>query len=115
MSISQRTTGSLDGAPVGLRRKAAQLALGLILIALLINALFGDRGFLHVLAQKQRAGAFEREVADLRQENARLAQEIVALRSDPRTVERLAREELGLTAPGETVFLIREPEAQEGF
>ena len=115
MSISARTTASPEGAPRGLRRKAAQLALGLVLIALLINSLFGNRGLFHVLAQKRRAEVFEREVAELRQENARLAQEIAALRSDPRTVERLAREELGLAAPGDTVFLIREAEAQEAF
>jgi cell division protein FtsB len=41
-------------------------------------------------------------------DNRRLATEIAALRSDPRAIERLAREELGLTRPGETVFLIRE-------
>ncbi len=115
MSIAARTTGSLEGAPKGLRRKAVKLALGLVLIALLISSLFGDRGVFHVLAQKQRAEAVEREVAELRQENARLAQEIDALRSDPRTVERLAREELGLVAPGETVFLIREADDREGF
>ena len=37
-----------------------------------------------------------------------LAEEISALRSDPQAIERLAREELGLVRPGETVFLIRE-------
>jgi cell division protein FtsB len=31
------------------------------------------------------------------------------------TVERLAREELGLAAPGETVFLIHESGAQDDF
>jgi len=49
-------------------------------------------------------------IEQLRTENARLAVEIVALRSDPRSIERLAREELGLARPGETVFLIREEE-----
>jgi cell division protein FtsB len=110
MSIISRLTGSQDGTPKDLRRKAAKLALGLVVMALLINSLFGDRGVLHVLAQKRRAADLAHDVASLRHENARLAREIEALRTDPRTVERLAREELGLAAPGETVFLIRESE-----
>ena len=35
--------------------------------------------------------------------------DIAALRTDPAAIERIAREELGLARPGETVFLIREP------
>ena len=48
------------------------------------------------------------EIEDLQAENARLGNEIAALRSDPRAIERLAREELGLARPGETVFLVGE-------
>ena len=48
-----------------------------------------------------------REIDELRGENARLTAEIAALRSDPAAIERIAREELGLARPGETVFLIR--------
>ncbi len=93
---------------VGLRRKAATLASILALIALVVGSLFGDRGMLHLVEQRERAQALEREIAGLRAENARLAGEIRALRSDPRAVERVAREQLGLARPGETVFLIHE-------
>lgn len=93
---------------VGLRRKAATLASVLALIALIVGSLFGDRGMLHLVAQRERAQALEREIGALRVENGRLAREIRALKSDPRAVERLAREQLGLARPGETVFLIHE-------
>jgi cell division protein FtsB len=93
---------------VGLRRKAATLASVIALIALLVGALFGDRGLLHLIDQRHRAEALAREIEDLEAENARLGKEIAALRSDPRSIERLAREELGLARPGETVFLVRE-------
>jgi cell division protein FtsB len=104
-----------DGQP-GLRRKAALLAIGLVLIALVINSLFGDRGVLHLLEQRQRTTRLEREIEELRGENVRLGHEIKALRTDPRMVERLAREELGLAAGGETIFLIREqPRGDDGL
>jgi cell division protein FtsB len=94
---------------VSLRRKAATLFSLLLLIALVVGSLFGDRGIVHLVSQRERAAASARQLEELRAENGRLAGEILALRTDPRAIERLAREELGLSRPGETVFLIREP------
>ena len=96
---------------VGLRKRAATLGSLIALIALVVGSFFGDRGILRMVAQRERAESLKREIEQLRTENARLAVEIVALRSDPRSIERLAREELGLARPGETVFLIREEES----
>jgi cell division protein FtsB len=97
----------------GLRRRAATLASVLALIALLVGSFFGDRGILHLLSQRERALALERELTALRAENLRLAEDIRSLRSEPAAVERLAREQLGLARPGEIVFLIRD-DASEG-
>jgi cell division protein FtsB len=96
----------------GLRKKAATLGSILALIALVVGSLFGDRGILYLVAQREKTVALRRELDELRLENGRLADQIRALRTDPRAIERLAREELGLARPGETVFLIREPEAE---
>jgi cell division protein FtsB len=95
-----------------LRRKAVALTSVLLLIALVVGSMFGDRGILHLMAQRQRAEVLRREIEALQAENERLYGEIRALRTDPRSVERLAREELGLARPGETVFLIRENPAK---
>jgi len=81
------------------------------LIALLVGSFFGDRGVLQLMAQRKKADALQRELQGLRAENLRLADEIVALRSDPRAIERLAREELGLARQGETVFILREDQS----
>jgi len=92
----------------GLRRKAVALTSVLLLIALLVGSMFGDRGILHLITQRQRAEALREEIESLREENLRLYARIHELRTDPRAVERLAREELGLARPGETVFLLHE-------
>jgi cell division protein FtsB len=94
------------GADVSLRRKAAILASVIALTALVVGSLFGDRGYLQLMVRRQREEALGREIEQLRAENARLAAEIHALRTDPRAVERIAREELGLARPGETVFIL---------
>jgi cell division protein FtsB len=92
----------------GLRRKAAVIASLLALIALLVGSFFGDRGVLQLMAQRKKAELLQQQLQDLRSENERLAYEIASLRSDPRAIEKLAREQLGLARPGETVFIVRE-------
>ena len=98
-------------APSGLRKKASTLFSVIAVIALVVGSLFGDRGILQLMAQRQRALDLAREIEEIRAENGRLAAEIHALRTDPRAIERIAREELGLARPGETVFLVREQAA----
>ena len=107
--VAEVITGRDERGEVGLRKKAAGLASAIALIALLVGSLFGDRGILHLVAQRERAVVLARELDSLRAENERLAADIAALRTDPAAIERIAREELGLARPGETVFLIREP------
>jgi cell division protein FtsB len=77
-------------------------------VGLIVGSLFGDRGLFQLVSQRERAEALAREIDQLRADNSRLATEIAGLRADPAAIERLAREELGLARPGETVFLIRE-------
>ena len=93
---------------VGLRKKAAILASIIVVIGLLVGSLFGDRGLLQLVSQRERAESLAREIEQLKADNSRLAVEIRALRTDPSAIERIAREELGLVRPGETVFVIRE-------
>jgi cell division protein FtsB len=72
-----------------------------------VGSVFGDRGILHWMAERERNLALARGVSDLRDENLRLLAEIESLRRDPRAVERIAREDLGLARPGEVMFLLR--------
>ena len=100
-----------DGRAVGdsgLRRKAAGLASVIALIALVVGSLFGDRGMLQLVTQRHKAEVLQRQLEELRAENASLAADISALKADPRAIERLAREQLGLARPGEIVFVIRD-------
>ena len=92
----------------GLRRKAAWLASVIALIALVVGSLFGDRVMLQLVTRRQKAQALQHQLDELRAENIALASEISGLKADPRAIERLAREQLGLARPGEVVFVIRD-------
>lgn len=77
---------------------------GGILALLLVAALFGDRGLLHLWRLRQELDTVQRGVQSLEAENERLSRAITELRENPDVVERIAREELGLVRPGERVL-----------
>jgi cell division protein FtsB len=81
---------------------------GLLTIAMLLLAVFNDRGALKVHAQSTKLASIENEITKLAEENKRLNAEIQALRSDPTTIEKFAREELKLVKPGEIVLVTPE-------
>ncbi|MCX8090170.1 MAG: septum formation initiator family protein [Verrucomicrobiae bacterium] len=89
----------------GIWHKLTRLAMGLILLALLL--LIGV-WYLPLIRTNER---YRQELLRLdaqiqrEEETARqLKNSIEALRTDPRAVERLARERLGYARPGETVI-----------
>jgi len=98
-------------AEPGSRRKAWVLGTVIALIALAVGGIFGDRGVLNLLEKRREVDALRGEIEGLRADNSRLAAEIADLRTSPRAIERLAREQLGLARPDETLFLIREEDA----
>jgi cell division protein FtsB len=61
---------------------------------------------MHVFRERSRLQELNHSVEGLREENNRLRAEIKALREDPRAVEKLAREDLGLSRRGEIVFIL---------
>ncbi len=86
------------------RRGLSVLVAGVFL--LLVHDLFGEHGLLALLRSQKEAARLEQEIATLNEENQRLAGEIEALKSDPTTIERIARDEMGLAKPGEFVFTL---------
>ncbi len=90
-------------------RPASYLAISL-LFSILVFAFFlvGEKGFLKVRQQRRDLQRLQREVAALDAENRRLQSEVTALRNDPRAVEKIAREKLGLVRPGEVVLVLPE-------
>ncbi|MFQ5878040.1 MAG: septum formation initiator family protein [Acidobacteriota bacterium] len=92
-----------------LRRKALRTAFWFLASVLLFNALFGDMGLIQGLRQRRTAARLRAQVEALRAENAELRAEIEALgRESSYRIEAIAREDLGLSRPGEIVFLFQD-------
>jgi cell division protein FtsB len=77
---------------------------GLLTVAMLLLAVFNDKGALQVHARSEKLTDIQSDVQKIEAENQQLNQEIEALREDPATIEKIAREELKLVKPGEVVL-----------
>lgn len=76
----------------------------LLIVLLLGMAVFGDKGVLRALQYDRQRGELQEELQRLEEANARLRQEIEALRSDRRYIEEIARRELGMVKADELVY-----------
>lgn len=70
--------------------------------------LLSPSGLLKVRKQRIQLAAMQADVEKLYAENLRLEEEVVALKTDPKAVEKIARETLNLVKPGEVVLLLPE-------
>jgi cell division protein FtsB len=97
------------------RRRILAWAAVLFAGATLTRALVGEMGLLALWRQQREAAALESESRRLRSGNELLRVEVRALRSDPRSVEGIAREDLGFARPDEVVILFpRQEEPERG-
>jgi cell division protein FtsB len=82
--------------------------LAFVAIALLVDALVGNRGLLETMRARRQYAELAAALARTRQENGRLRDNIRRLREDPKAIESVAREELGLMRDGEVLFIVRD-------
>jgi cell division protein FtsB len=75
-----------------------------VVLAVGLEGVFGAHGVLAMLRLKREVSQTRQQLQKLNEENGKLANQVRALKSDPETIERLAREQLGLARPGELIF-----------
>ena len=96
-------------APKGQRRRTALHALLVFAIVVLaVDGLVGEKGLIETMQARRQYREVEASLEQLQQDNARLRESRRLLTDDPATIEGVAREELGLIRPGETLFIIRD-------
>jgi cell division protein FtsB len=88
----------------GLVPRIAVGVVGLMTVGMLLLAVFDPHGALAVRRQRAKLAEVTAHVAQLTAQNDKLRKEIELLRTDEATIERIAREELGLVKPGEVVL-----------
>jgi len=95
------------------RARLLTYTLGFVMIVLVVDALVGDKGMLDTIRARRQYADLAAALAQKRQENTRLREQIRRLREDPATIESLAREELGLIRDGEVLFILRDVDQRD--
>jgi cell division protein FtsB len=89
-------------------RRALNYLLVFATVVVLVDALVGERGLVATTRARRQADELGSSVARVREENAQLRELADRLKSDPTTIESLAREKLGLVRPGEILVVVKD-------
>jgi len=84
----------------------AVLVGGVLSIVLGISLFFANRGIAELQQARKRVAELHSDISRLQTENARLRSEIDSVRKSTYAVERIAREELGMSKKGEVIYLL---------
>jgi len=71
---------------------------------LLLQDIFGTHGVLAMHRSQVEARKIQAEITQLDHENQKLQNHVKDLKTDPATIECIAREDMGLARPGELIF-----------
>lgn len=71
---------------------------------ILFFTVFGDKGLLRIFELKQDKVRIEARLSESRADNEKLKYEIVALKSDRRYLESIARKDFGLVRSNEVIY-----------
>jgi cell division protein FtsL len=89
-----------------LLKQHGRALLGLLLFLLVVHDIFGAHGYLAMRRTQNEIMKVNANIQQLNKENAQLHQEVRDLKTDPRKIEKIARDELGLAKPGEVIIKI---------
>ena len=87
------------------RRRLATASVVLLTAWLLVHVVFGANGMVVYKQKRAEIRELRKNIDDLQQENDRYSQDINALKTDPRAIEKEAREQLHYARPGEVVYV----------
>ena len=80
-----------------------------IMIGLALVILVGNRSFWRLIKAYREKAGLEAALARLAEENQALRRQIYVYEHDDGAIEKLAREELGLTKEGEIEYRLKKP------
>jgi len=91
--------------------KVVALFSAVLSVVFLFSFVFSEEGISELQRSQKRVNELQREVQKLETENARLRTVLDDLNRSSYTVERIAREDLGMARAGETVYVLPEEPA----
>ncbi|HMH45503.1 MAG TPA: septum formation initiator family protein [Pyrinomonadaceae bacterium] len=93
----------------GARRRLATAAVCIITVWLFVHVTFGANGMVVYREKRADYHRLQKEIDSLQNENDRYTGQIKDLKTDPRAIEKEAREQLHYTRPGEVIYVAPAP------
>lgn len=94
-----------------LRRRIATGAIVFFSAWFFVHVMFGANGMVVYRQKKNEYQSLQREIDGLQKENDRYTHEIQSLETDPKAIEKVAREQLHYARPGEVIYVSPPPPA----
>jgi cell division protein FtsB len=95
----------------GFLERHGRALLALFIVALVVHDVFGPHGFIAMRHTQSEIQRVKNDLDRLNKENLELGDQVRALKTDPRLIEKIAREDLQRAKPGE--IIIRIPPSQQ--
>jgi cell division protein FtsB len=90
----------------GFLQQHGRSILALFVLALVVHDVFGAHGFIAMRRKYSEIERVKKDIDRLNQENSELGEQVKALKSDPKLIEKIAREDLQRARPGEIIIRI---------
>jgi cell division protein FtsB len=100
----------MRNALYGERRRLATGGVALLTAWLFLHVMFGANGMVIYRSKRAERQKLSAEIDRLQKENDLYTQRIRALQSDPKAIEKEAREQLHYARPGEVVYVAPSPQ-----
>jgi len=92
-----------------LRTRIATVAVSLLAIWIFAHVMFGANGMVVYRSKKTEYQQLQKEIVRLRNDNAEYSTQIEQLKTDPKRIEKEAREQFHYARPGEVIYVAPEP------
>src|SRR5437867_2204137 len=97
----------------GARRRLATAAVCILTVWLFVHVTFGANGMVVYRSKKAEYERVQKDIQQLQQENQRYADEVTQLKTDPKRIEKEAREQFHYARPGEVIYVAPERTAPQ--
>lgn len=87
------------------RRRAATGAVVVVAIWIFVHAMLGANGVTVYRSKRTEYQSLQKQIGDLQKENDQYSEQVNALKSDPKRIEKEAREQFHYARPGEVVYV----------
>ncbi len=96
-----------------LRTRLATVAVSVLAVWLFVHVMLGANGMVVYRTKRSEFQQLQKEIDGLQKDNAQFSSQVEQLKTDPKRIEKEAREQFHYARPGEVIYVAPEPAAPQ--